>query len=175
MLDPGCVDAFRTLQVQRETIEGELGQELEWIENPKSYRIVAKVRGYDPADRANWGRQHAWFVGMLEQFNRNLVARIGNSSVFPLKLQQTYYQKGFFNVVVGYDHYVRKSEGPIRLRLGRQGNEIEGSINRRANTNGTARIFGGPALTEWFQANFQPLETVAVDLSSEDVIILDKE
>jgi hypothetical protein len=173
--DSGCVDVFRALQAQRPTIEGELGQELEWIERSKSYRIVARARGHDPADRADWGRQHAWLVGMLEQFKRNLVTRIGNGSVFPLKLQQTYFQHGFFNVGVDYDHHVRKADGPIRLRLGRQGNEIEGNINRRANTNGTARIFGGPALKEWFQANFEPMETVAVDLSSEDVIVLDKE
>jgi hypothetical protein len=174
-LDPDCADIFRALQRQRETIEGELGQELEWIEHPKSYRIIARVRGHDPADRADWGRQHAWFVGTLEQFNRNLVTRIGRGSIFRLKLQETYYEKGLFNVGVDYDHYVRKADGPIRLRLGRQGKEIEGILGRQANANGTARIYGGPPLREWFQANFEPMETVAVDLSSEDVIVLEKE
>ena len=185
-LDPDYVDVFRALQVQRADVEREFGQELEWIEHPKSYRIVTKVRGHDPADRADWDRQHSWFGRTLEQFNRNLVARIrkgtgeapvrrANETVFRLTLQRTYFQHGFFNVRVEYDHYVRKSDGPILLRLGRQGNEIEGTINRRANTNGTARIYGGPPLKEWFQANFEPMDTVAVDLSSEDVIVLEKD
>jgi hypothetical protein len=188
VLGPGRVDAFRALQAQSPIVESEVGQALEWIEHPKSYRIVARVHGHDPSERADWGRQHAWFIGTLEQFKRNLVARMGKGSgeapvrrpnedgpIFRLKLQQSYYQKGFFNVGVAYDQYVRKADGPIRLRLGRQGEEIEGILNRQANPNGTARIHGAPALTEWFQVNFEPMETVAVDLSSEDVIVLEKE
>jgi hypothetical protein len=92
--------------------------------------------------------------------------------VFHLKLQQTYYAKGFFNVLVDYDRFVRRTEGPLRLRLGTAGIEIEGTLSRHANKNGTARIFGGVPLREWFQRNFQPMDTVSVDLSSEDVIAL---
>lgn len=94
--------------------------------------------------------------------------------IFNLKLQQTYFKQGFFNVVVDYDRYVRKTDGPVRLRLGRNGNEIEGKINRHVNNNGTARVLGGVALRAWFQNNFEPMDTVAVDLSSQDVIVLDK-
>ena len=95
--------------------------------------------------------------------------------VFKLKLQQTYFKQGFFNVVIDYDRYVRKSDGPVRLRLGRAGAEIEGKVNREVNTNGTPRIHGGPKLRDWFQQNFKPMDTVAVDLSSEEVIVLDKQ
>ena len=63
--------------------------------------------------------------------------------VFRLKLQQTYFKSGFFNVVVDYDRYVRKTDGPIRLRLGRNGVEIEGRVDRTVNRNGTARILAG--------------------------------
>ena len=94
--------------------------------------------------------------------------------IFNLKLQQTYFKQGFFNVVVDYDRYVRKTEGPVRLRLDRNGNEIEAKINRHVNNNGTARVLGGVALRTWFQNNFEPMDTVAVDLSSQDVIVLDK-
>ncbi|MCX5886070.1 MAG: hypothetical protein NT096_09215 [Proteobacteria bacterium] len=71
--------------------------------------------------------------------------------IFKLKLQQTYFKQGFFNVVVDYDRYVRKTDGPICLRLGRTGTEIEAKINRNVNNNGTARILGGVALRTWFQ------------------------
>ena len=94
--------------------------------------------------------------------------------VFKLKLQQTYFKQGFFNVVIDYDRYVRKSDGPVRLRLGRAGVEIEGKVNRDVNSNGTPRILGGPKLRDWFQQNFKLMDTVAVDLTSEEVIILDK-
>jgi hypothetical protein len=94
--------------------------------------------------------------------------------IFKLKLQPTYFKQGFFNVVIDFDRYVRKSDGPIRLRLGRTGPEIEGKINRGVNNNGTARVLGGPQLRAWFQQDFKPMDTVAVDLSSEEVIVLDK-
>jgi hypothetical protein len=94
--------------------------------------------------------------------------------IFNLKLQPTYFKQGFFNVVVDYDRYVRTSDGPVRIRLGRNGAEIEGTVNRKVNNNGTPRILGGPALREWFQRNFKPMDTVAVDLTSQEVIVLDR-
>ncbi len=33
---------------------------------------------------------------------------------------------------------------------------------------------GGAALKEWFQANFKAMNTVLVDLTSQDVIVLSK-
>jgi hypothetical protein len=83
-------------------------------------------------------------------------------------------QEGFFNVVVDYDRYVRTSDGPVRIRLGTTGAEIEGAVSRKVNNNGTPRILGGPQLRDWFQRNFRPMDTVAVDLMSQEVIILDK-
>jgi hypothetical protein len=95
-------------------------------------------------------------------------------ATFNLTLQQTYYKMGFFNVVVGYDRYVRKTEGPVRLQLGRGGAEIVARIDRHANQNGTARVMGGAQLKRWFQANFRPMDVVAVDLSSQEVIVLER-
>ena len=94
---------------------------------------------------------------------------------FPLTLQKTYHKMGFFNVGVTWDRYVRKTEGPVRIRLGHDGPEIEGRVDRHANQNGSARVMGGASLKRWFQANFAPLDRVSVDLSSEDVIVLDRE
>jgi len=94
-------------------------------------------------------------------------------AVFVLTLQQTYYDHGFFNVTVDYDGYVRDREGPVHLVLGEEGEQtIEGRIDRHANQNGTARIHGGPRLRAWFQANFQVMALVAVDLGSPDLIQL---
>jgi len=95
-------------------------------------------------------------------------------ATFDLTLRQTYYKMGFFNIGVGYDRYVRQTEGPVQLRLGRDGAEIAARVDRRANPNGTPRVMGGAQLTRWLQANFRPMDTVAVDLSSQDVMILDR-
>lgn len=94
--------------------------------------------------------------------------------IFKLKLQQTYFKQGFFNVAVDYDRYVRKSDGPVRLQLGESGFVVEGKINRRVNNNGTARILGGVPLRKWFQSNFEPMDSVSVDLGSEDIIVMKK-
>jgi hypothetical protein len=51
---------------------------------------------------------------------------------------------------------------------------IDATLSRHANKNGTARIFGGVPLRNWFQSNFHPMETVAVDLSSEELIVLSR-
>jgi len=93
---------------------------------------------------------------------------------FALTLQRTYYKMGFFNVGVTYDRHVRRTEGPVRIRLGHDGPEIEGRVDRQANQNGTARVMGGASLKRWFQANFEPMDIVAVDLASQDVIVLQR-
>lgn len=94
--------------------------------------------------------------------------------IFNLVLQKTYFNQGFFNVSVDYDRFVRKTEGQIKIKLGGHGLEILGTISRKANRNGTARIMGNAALKNWFQNNFEPMDTVAVDLSSQDIVVLDK-
>jgi len=45
-------------------------------------------------------------------------------------------------------------------------------VDRHANQNGTARVMDGAQLKRSFQANFAPMDTVSVDLSSQDVIVL---
>ncbi len=86
--------------------------------------------------------------------------------VFKLTLEKTYYRQGFFNITVDFDRFVRPTEGPVELVLGKSGSRIEGKINRSANLNGTARIMGGSNLRDWFQANHTLGDVVDVDLSS---------
>ena len=95
--------------------------------------------------------------------------------IFNLTLHRTYYNQGFFNVTVDFDRFVRPQEGPVVLRLGLRGPEIQGLINRRANRNGTPRIIGRTRLRDWFQKNFEPMGIVAVDLSSREIIVLHKQ
>jgi hypothetical protein len=95
--------------------------------------------------------------------------------IFNLTLHQTYYNQGFFNVTVEFDRFVRLEEGPVILRLGLNGPEIQAMINRRANQNGTPRIIGGARLRYWFQKNFEPMDIIAVDLSSREIIVLDRQ
>ena len=71
-------------------------------------------------------------------------------NTFPLKLHKTYYSHGFFNVRVDWDHLVRGDNGPVVIELP-TGHKLEGYVNRNANLNGTARIFGGTDLRDWFQ------------------------
>jgi hypothetical protein len=73
-----------------------------------------------------------------------------------------------------FDRYVRSSDGPVRLQLGRDGPQIEATVKRSANLNGTARIYGRVALRDWFRSEFKLLDAVSVDLSSQSVIVLDK-
>jgi hypothetical protein len=94
--------------------------------------------------------------------------------IFSLTLHRTYFNQGFFNVTVDFDRFVRSQEGPVILRLGLGGPEIEGTINRRANRNGTPRIMGGTKLRDWLQKNYEPLEKVPIDLSTSEIIVLYK-
>ena len=94
--------------------------------------------------------------------------------IFSLTLHRTYFNQGFFNVTVDFDRFVWSQEGPVILRLGLGGPEIEGTINRRANRNGTPRIMGGTKLRDWLQKNYEPLAKVPVDLSTSEIIVLYK-
>jgi hypothetical protein len=84
---------------------------------------------------------------------------------FPLVLHKTYYHNGFFNLRVDYDHLVRKDDGPVVIVLPGEGG-FEGRVGRSANSNGTARIFGGARLRAWFVAHFKVGDTVTVEFAS---------
>ena len=80
--------------------------------------------------------------------------------VFPLRLEKTYYEKGFFNVKREFDHNVGE-EGPVTLSL-RGGYTMEARVDRRAQQNGTARIMGGAVLRDWFQKMYSEGDIVPV-------------
>ena len=90
-------------------------------------------------ERARFGSRKGWASA----------EDVGVRQVLRLRLWKTYYNKGFFNIPLEFDHLVG-DEGTLTLEL--RGNQpIEGRVNRRANPNGTARIMGGADLRDWFQ------------------------
>ena len=83
---------------------------------------------------------------------------------YQLTLHKTYYERGFFNLGVEVERFVRKDSGPVTLKLGVAGREIEATVNRTCNTNGTPRVLGGPELRNWFQKNFDLKDVVTVEI-----------
>ncbi len=91
---------------------------------------------------------------------------------FNFTLQKSYYQSGFFNVPAEADTQVGSAEGPIELVLEGVEHPIPARLDRKANPNGTARIFGGVKLRGWFKSHFQLMDVVRVEIEAPDVLRL---
>jgi hypothetical protein len=85
---------------------------------------------------------------------------VGAEKVFPRSLEKTYHEKGFFNVQRQWDHLVADG-GEVTLIL-RGGRRIMARVDRNANNNKTARIYGGAALRDWFQENYNVGDIVSI-------------
>jgi Domain of unknown function (DUF4268) len=70
--------AFRALYAQKDVIEREIGEPLDWQERPgqKRTRINLYKHGVDPANESQWQEQHAWMLANLERFGAVFVPRI---------------------------------------------------------------------------------------------------
>lgn len=91
---------------------------------------------------------------------------------FSFVLQPTYYRTGFFNVGVSSQKFLGADGETIELFLGKSTKPVLGTINRRANTNGTPRIMGGTALRDWFNSNATVLATISIEVLSPTAIRL---
>lgn len=61
---------FERLEKDRDSIEEEIGADLEWVprsDGVESWILIRKRA--DPADRDNWNLQHAWLCDHLERFS----------------------------------------------------------------------------------------------------------
>lgn len=96
--------------------------------------------------------------------------RVTIDPVFQLTLERSYYADGFFNVPVAFDCYVGEC-GSVELVLGR-GEPVRGRIDRGANRNGTARVFGGARLRTWFQRHHAQGGRVLVRIRSRNRVDL---
>ena len=85
---------------------------------------------------------------------------------FQLRLENTYWSKGFFNVGVDNQKWVTETEGPYQLFLGDQTVPITGRVSRSANQNATPRIYGNKPLADFFQSGYQPGSHVEVEFLS---------
>ncbi len=68
---PEAKPHFHLLSQEREEIEKEFGERLEWLELPgrKESRIELHDRQADPTDRDGWPEQHAWLSEKLKKFD----------------------------------------------------------------------------------------------------------
>ncbi len=75
--DPGK-SYIRALHAQKEAIEAEFGQALDWQELPtkKASRIALFRTGVDPADEALRPDLHAWMLDKMERFLRVFAPRV---------------------------------------------------------------------------------------------------
>ena len=70
---------------------------------------------------------------------------------FNLRLEDTYWSKGFFNVPVDFERFLTTRDGMIDILVGDAAKPLAGRIDRTANRNATPRVFGNKALAEFFQ------------------------
>jgi hypothetical protein len=77
---PNDVDktAFHALYVQKDAIEKEFGEPLEWMELPgkKATRIVVYKSGVDPSDEKQYPELHAWMLAKMDRFKSVFAPRI---------------------------------------------------------------------------------------------------
>lgn len=69
---------IRQLATEKEAIEAEFGEPLEWQELPtkKASRIAIFRDGFDPADVATFPQQHEWMLARMDAFRRVFGARV---------------------------------------------------------------------------------------------------
>ena len=91
---------------------------------------------------------------------------------YKLTLHKTYYDKGFFNLGIDVEKYVRPDDGPIVIQLGDSKSRLDGRVDRKANLNGTPRIHGGLEMQNWVQKHFQLGDVVDVLIISPNEIWL---
>jgi hypothetical protein len=86
--------------------------------------------------------------------------------VFKLRLEQTYWSKGFFNIPVDFERFLSHDDGPVDIFLGSGSVAALGRMTRSANRNATPRVFGNKPLQEFFQSHFNVGDCVYVELLS---------
>ena len=68
---------FALLFARRNEIESELGYALDWQELPEGQDCrVALSMDADPADEADWPRQHEWLAGRLSEMYKVFSPRV---------------------------------------------------------------------------------------------------
>lgn len=91
-----------------------------------------------------------------------------------IKLGKVYYRTGFMNIPGKQSHRIAPMHGaPISIQLGINGEQTLAKIDRRANLNGSPRIFGGKIVASWFQEHFNQGDVVKITIVNPNEIILE--
>jgi hypothetical protein len=115
-----------------------------------------------------------WNAGRPEQIQASDLPDVADSTlphliarhVFTVALAPTYHRTGFFNVGVADQHWLGGDGDTIEMFLGTAENPVTGTINRRANGNGTPRVMGGTAARDWFAKEGHPGDVLRVEVYS---------
>ncbi len=92
---------------------------------------------------------------------------------FTIELGQTYYNHGFINPGVVASQHLGAHGDPVLIEFSDGAPSIQSRINRTANQNGSVRIIGNNgAIASWFQANFNPGDTVNAEVTDRNTIRL---
>lgn len=91
MTGPDAKPHFHMLFQERQQIEAEFGEKLEWLELPerKESRIMLHDKQADPNDRDDWPAQHAWLSEKLERFDAVFRARVKQLDASMFDAQKT--------------------------------------------------------------------------------------
>jgi hypothetical protein len=82
--DPGKV-AFKALYAQRDAINAEFGEGLDWQELPgkKASRIVIYQYSVDPSDKAQYATLHSWMLERMDRFKKVFAKRVQQLDLEP--------------------------------------------------------------------------------------------
>lgn len=111
-------------------------------------------------------------VAQATEHEQKLESAAPVTGTFSFILQPTYFRMGFFNAGVSAEKCLGADGETIELFLGDSMQPILGSINRRANGNGTPRIMGGKGLRDWFNAAVTVSASISVEVISPNAIRL---
>lgn len=93
---------------------------------------------------------------------------------FTVTLGPTYYFKGFINVPTDQSGELGPQGAPLILFLGRDNPiTVETKIDRKANLNGSPRLYGGKKLARWLQKYFHESDTLHATIVNENEIVLE--
>lgn len=101
-----------------------------------------------------------------EEANNLIEEIIAPIDVFTLTIGHAYFTRGFFNVPVAHQGYIGDDRQKIELFVGDISQPITGTIDRKANSNGSPRIIGGVALRDLIQSKWNLFTEIQVDVLS---------
>ena len=78
---PDAKKLLALLLDEREAIEQEFGEELDWREMRIEAQVVAYLRDVDPKSESEWPRQHEWLVSRINRLHRVFAPRIRTLAV----------------------------------------------------------------------------------------------